>query len=312
MLPFRNAGAFDIIEKEILPSIIKKLNPGEELKMWVAACATGEEAYSLAILVAEQLSSQLEDTVVKIFATDIDSVALVHAGNGVFPSTISKDVSEERLEKFFVKEGSNYKIKTHIRNMIIFARHDLVKNPPYCNMHLISCRNLLIYMTPALQKKIFHMLLFGLKVDGYLFLGSSENPMPIIQNLEVVNKTWKIYKNLQTRRIVHFDGFSVPQMVGVGEKHPFRESLLPKENPALSEAVNLRLVKEMDCLIICVDENDEVIKTYGDTTKFLLQKNFNTNLSELLPQTLEVAFKILSSEALKTKEQAVRKGISIK
>jgi two-component system CheB/CheR fusion protein len=307
---FRNKEAFDILEKDIIPAILKNLNPGEELKLWVAACATGEEAYSLAILVAEQLNNHLKDTVVKIFATDIDSVALVHAGKGIFPAAIAKDMSEERLEKYFIKEGGNYKIKPRIRNMIIFARHDLVKNPPYCNMHLISCRNLLIYMTPALQKKVFYMLLFGLKVDGYLFLGSSENPMPIIPNLEIVDKTWKIYKNLQTQRTVHFDGFSVPHMIDIKEKR-FKENIIPNKNQALPEAVNLKLVKEMDCLIVCIDENDQVVKTYGDTSKYLLQKNFNSNLPELLPRPLDVAFKILSSEVLRTKQKAINKGIKI-
>src|SRR6185312_7725619 len=310
---FRNKEAFDIIEKDILPAIIKKLNPEEELKLWVAACATGEEAYSLAILVAEQLNNQLKDTVVKIFATDIDSVALVHAGNGIFPATIANEISKERLEKYFTKEGSNYKIKPRIRNMIIFARHDLVKNPPYCNMHFISCRNLLIYMTPALQKKIFYMLLFGLKIDGYLFLGSSENPMPIIQNLQVVNKTWKIYKNLQTHRTIHFDGFSVPHMIDIKEKHVFKESIIQKESHTLlSEAVNQELVKQMNHLIVCVDENSQVIKTYGDTSRILLQKNFNSNLQELLPRPLDVAYRLLSRKALKTNQKATNNGIKIR
>ncbi len=309
---FRNKEAFDIMEQEIIPAILENLAPGEELKMWVAACATGEEAYSLAILVAEQLNNHLKDTIVKIFATDIDSVALVHAGKGIFPATIAKDITEERLAKYFIKEGDNYKVKSRIRNMIIFARHDLVKNPPYCNMHLISCRNLLIYMSPALQKKIFYMLLFGLKVDGYLFLGSSENPLPIIQNLEVVSKTWKIYKNLQTHRTVHFDGFSVPRMIDIKEKHFLKENILQKENIALPEAVNAKLVNDLDCLVVCIDENDQVIKTYGDTIKFLLQKNFNSNLQELLPHPLDVAFKILRSEALKSNEKATKKGLRIK
>lgn len=308
---FRDKEAFNILEKEIIPSILKNLHPGEELKMWVAACATGEEAYSLGILVAEQLNSHLNETVVKIFATDIDSVALVHAAKGIFPLSIAKEISEERLAKYFKKEGSSYKINSEIRNMIIFARHDLVKNPPYCNMHLISCRNLLIYMAPPLQKKIFFMLLFGLKIDGYLFLGSSENPLPIIQNLEVVDKTWKIYKNLQTQRTVHFDGFSVPQMIDIKEKRFSKENIIQKESMALPEAVNVNLANEMDCLVICIDENEKVVKTYGDVSKYLLQKNFNSNLPELLPSPLDVAFKILSSLALKNNEKTTNKGLPI-
>ena len=207
---FRDKEAFEFIQKEVLPAILQKLAPGEELKLWVAGCATGEEVYSLAILIAELLTDDFEGLVVKIFATDIDSAALLHAGKGLYNAGIAKDVSPERLEKYFIMEGDGYRVNPIIRKMVIFAQHDLVKNPPYCNMHFISCRNLLIYMTSVLQKKIFTMLLFGLKMDGYLFLGSSENPMPILKNLEVVHKKWKIYKNLEKKRGITFDAFAYP------------------------------------------------------------------------------------------------------
>ena len=309
---FRDNDAFDFIQKEILPDIFKGLEPGEELKMWVAGCATGEEAYSIAILVSEQLTGQFKDTVVKIFATDVDSVALVHAGKGVYAATGVRGLSAERLEKCFSKEGNSYKVKPEIRKMVIFAQHDLAKNPPYCNMHFISCRNLLIYMAPALQKKIFFLLLFGLKKNGYLFLGPSENPMPIIQDLKVINKKWKIYKNLKTQRTVHFDGFSVPHMIDIKEKLSLKENISQNENIGLAEAVNASLVNEMDCLAVCVDENNHVIKTYGDTTKYLLQKNFISDLEKLLPQRLAMAFNILSNGVLKTKEKVSKSGIKIK
>ena len=160
---FRDKEAFGFIQSDIIPKIIHRLVPGQEIKLWVAGCATGEEAYSLAILLHEQLTGAYKDTVVKIFATDIDPNALIHAGKGIYNEQIAKDVSPERLEKFFIKEGEKYKIKPEIRRMLIFAQHDLVQNPPYCNMDFISCRNLLIYMTQLLQKKIFLMLHFGLK-----------------------------------------------------------------------------------------------------------------------------------------------------
>ena len=152
---FRDKDAFEYIRHNVLPGILNKLQPKEELKIWVAGCATGEEVYSLAILIAEQLTGELEHTVVKIFATDMDNAALTHAGKGVYSLDIAGDVTEERLNKYFLKEDSQYRIKPSLRKMAIFAQHDLVKNPPYCNMHLISCRNLLIYMAPALQKKDF-------------------------------------------------------------------------------------------------------------------------------------------------------------
>jgi two-component system, chemotaxis family, CheB/CheR fusion protein len=311
---FRDKEAFDFIQKSILPGIIENIKAGEELKLWVAGCATGEEVYSIAILIAEQLTGKFKDIVVKIFATDIDSIALVQAGRGVYNAGITKHVSAQRLEKYFLKEGNNYRVKPEIRRMVIFAHHDLVKNPPYCNMHFISCRNLLIYMTPVLQKKIFTMLLFGLKMDGYLFLGSSENPMPIIKNLEVVNKKWKIYKNLETKRVVRFDAFSMPDLFDARRTSaPFpAEDTSKNTNTTLVEAINAALVNDLDKLVVCIDENRHVVKFYGDTTKYLLQKNFNSNLSELLPKPLAVAFNTLSTSVLKTGKKANVNGIKIK
>lgn len=310
---FRDNKAFEFIETDVLPAILKNLAPGEELKLWVAGCATGEEAYSLAMLVCEQLTGNLKDTVVKIFATDIDAIALHHAGKGIYNESITKYISPKRLENHFLKEDDKYRVKPDIRKMVIFAQHDLVKNPPYCNMHLVSCRNLLIYMTPALQKKIFLMLLFGIKKDGYLFLGSSENPLPIIDNLEVVNKKWKIYKNLESKRVVRFDAFSLPDLIDI-KKIPtafvHEDSSLGKVG-TMAEAVNNTLLNQLGNLVVCIDANNHVVKSYGDTTKYLQQKNFNLNFTELLPRPLAVAFNTLNSKVLKTNEAAFVKGVKI-
>ncbi|WEA01669.1 chemotaxis protein CheB [Mucilaginibacter sp. SJ] len=311
---FRDTEAFDFIQNKVLPDILEKLTPDEELKMWVAGCATGEEVYSLAISIAEQLTGRLSDTVVKLFATDIDSDALIHAGKGVYSKIISKNMSQERLEKYFFKEGENYRAKSVIRKMVIFAKHDLVKNPPYCNMHLISCRNLLIYMAPVLQKKIFTMMLFGLKKDGYLFLGSSENPMPIIKNLEVVNKKWKIYKNLETKRAISFEAFSMPDVPDTKHTPPHFSSGAAKNtnHNNLSEEIHESLANKLDYLAVCIDEHNQVVRSYGDTTKYLLHKHFSSDLTELLPKPLAVAFNTLSTEVLKTNESVVLNGIKIK
>ena len=312
---FRDKEAFDLIKRNILPDIFNNLTLGEELKIWVAGCATGEEVYSVAMLIAEHLKGKFSDINVKIFATDIDSAALAYAGKGIYAAANVKGVSAERLDNYFTKESNgSFKIKPEIRRMIIFAQHDLVKNPPYCNMHFISCRNLLIYMTPVLQKKIFTMLLFGLRMDGYLFLGSSENPMPIIRNLEVVDKKWKIYKNLESKRTVRFDAFSLPELLEV-KRTPslfLREEITKNTGSNLTEMVNATLLNDLDYLVICINENKQVVKSYGDTTKYLLQKNFNTNLVDLLPSPLNVAFNALSTSVLKTNEKLTVNGLKIK
>ena len=310
---FRDGEAFETLGKSIMPDIIKRLEPGEELKIWVAGCATGEEAYSIAILASEQLAADHKHIIVKIFATDIDTAALTFAGKAIYDKDIANSVSAERLEKFFIKEGESYRIKPEIRKMVIFAQHDLVKNPPYCNMSLISCRNLLIYMTQPLQKKIYLMLLFGLKMNGYLFLGSSENPLSIIQSLAVIDKKWKIYRNIETKRMLRFDAFSLPSFQESRFAIPSssRINVNEKSISNIDQAVNTELLNEQEQLIVCIDESNQVVKSYGDTTKYLLQKNFFSDLTELLPKPLAIAFSSLKKSALKTGKKNTLKGIAI-
>ncbi|MEO5943277.1 MAG: CheR family methyltransferase, partial [Ferruginibacter sp.] len=309
---FRDKEAFEKLEQIIIPDIINKLTPGEELKIWIAGCATGEEAYSVGMLICEQLGPDHPHTVVKIFATDIDTAALAYAGKGVYNSDIENAVSAERLAKFFYKDGDKYRVKPEIRKMVIFAQHDLVKNPPYCNMSLICCRNLLIYMTQPLQKKIYLMLLFGLKMNGYLFLGRSENPLSIIQSLSVIDKKWKIYRNIETKRVLRFDAFSLPSLQESKFSIPtsLRENGIEKSMFNLDEAVNSELIDDLDQLVVCIDESNHVVKSYGDTTKYLLQKNFYSDLTELLPKQLAIAFSSLKKEALITGKKTTVRGIN--
>jgi two-component system, chemotaxis family, CheB/CheR fusion protein len=172
---FRDSEAFEVLKEKVIPEIIDHKLQVDTFKVWVVGCATGEEAYSLAILILEQLTELKKNLEVKIFASDIDKSALLHASKGIYPASISQDVSKERLEKFFIKQGDHYKVRDNIRKMLIFADHDIVKQPPYGKIDLISCRNLLIYINPILQKKILTSLHFCLNLGGYLLLGPSES-----------------------------------------------------------------------------------------------------------------------------------------
>ncbi|MDI1255487.1 MAG: chemotaxis protein CheB [Flavobacterium sp.] len=310
---FRDVDAFELIRKNVFPQILEKLQPHEEIKIWVAGCATGEEAYSLAIVLKEMLIGKYKDTIVKIFATDIDSEALIYAGKGAYSTDRIKNISKSHIDKYFDKKGNIYIVRPEIRKMLIFAQHDLVKNPPYCNMHLISCRNLLIYMAPVLQKKVYAMLLFGLRTNGYLFLGSSENPLAIMESLEVVNKKWRIYKSLKNKRSVTFETFALPEMLDIGNKAAVSKADTAKYlQNSLTENVNMALANAMDFLAICVDQENTVIKSYGNTSKYLIQQNFNTNLVELLPKSLAVAYNALSKEVFRINKSANVKGILVK
>ena len=309
---FRDADGFEVIQNEVLPQLLENLKPHEEIKLWIAGCATGEEAYSIAILLRELLEEKSKETTVKIFATDIDGPALTYAAKGVYPPDKIKGVSPERLKKYFDLKANNYVVKPEIRKMLIFAQHDLVKNPPYCNMHFISCRNILIYMSPVLQKKIYAMLLFGLRTNGYLFLGSSENPLTIMGSLGVINKKWRIYKNLKHKRVVSFDTFALPELSDTRSSLSLKEDIVPSLNHSLSETAVAALTKQMGSLVICVNCENTVIKSYGDTSKYLLPQNFNTNLVELLPRPLALAYSTLSKKTLKNQHSTNVKGILIK
>lgn len=268
---------------------------------------------TLAILLKEQLKGRFKDTIVKIFATDIDATALVQAGKGVYSEDRMKNIDSTYLKKYFDKKGDDYIVRPDIRRMLIFAQHDLVKNPPYCNMHFVSCRNVLIYMAPVLQKKIYAMLLFGLRTNGYLFLGSSENPLTIIENLEIVHKKYRLYKSIKDKRTATFGTFALPEMLDVGQKASVTKADSTRLlHSSLTDKINIALADAMDYLAICVDNENTVIKTYGNTSKYLIQQNFNTNLVELLPTPLALAYNSLSKEVLKTNQTKGVKGILIK
>ena len=169
--------------------------PGESVRVWVPGCSTGEEAYSLAILIREYLDELKENFQVQIFATDIDAEAIEKARAGVYPDSIAADVSPERLARFFTQEsGSSYHISKSIRDMVVFAKQDVLKDPPFSRLDLISCRNLLIYLGGEAQKKILPLFHYALNQDGYLFLGNSETIGEFMNLFAAVDKKWKIYQ----------------------------------------------------------------------------------------------------------------------
>jgi two-component system CheB/CheR fusion protein len=289
---FRDPEAFQILESEVIPKIVEQKSGKEPIKIWVACCATGEEAYSLAILVKEYLIKNQREIDVKIFATDINRTALDQAAKGVFSGNIVKTVSEERLNNFFDKGDDNYRIKPEIRRMLIFARHDLTKNPPYCYVDLISCRNMLIYIKPVLQKQILTKLGFGLRKNGYLFLGSSENLSIVKEDYTEINAKWKIYQSLQVKRRVNVDSSLTAPLYEV----PFNQMekvtgpKAPDVQPALVRGMTELILTESGLCGVSIDEEGKVTQAFGDLTPYLKSERFNFNLQELLPEALAIAF----------------------
>ncbi|HEY9865251.1 MAG TPA: chemotaxis protein CheB [Candidatus Obscuribacterales bacterium] len=191
---FRDLPAWEVIEQQVLPELINSLAPQEQLRVWVPACATGEEAYSLAILIDEAIQAANKEITVKMFATDLDSKALEVASQGIYNESIKNDITPERLEQYFTYKAGCYQVKRNLREMLIIAPHDLTKNAGFSKMNLISCRNVLIYMQPLLQQQVLRLLHFSLASQGVLFLGNAETLGEIETEFIEINQRWKIFR----------------------------------------------------------------------------------------------------------------------
>jgi len=193
---FRDPEAFELLKKTIVLDILKNNENERAVRVWIPGCSTGEEAYSIAIIFSECLSKlRLKgDFKVQIFATDIDKAAIDKARQGLYPANIAADLSPERLEHFFSKEDNKYQINKDIREMVVFAPHNVTMDPPFTRLDLISCRNLLIYLTAELQKKLMALFHYSLMPDGILFLGTSETIGRFIDQFSTVDTKWKIYQ----------------------------------------------------------------------------------------------------------------------
>jgi two-component system, chemotaxis family, CheB/CheR fusion protein len=172
---FRDRAAFEALDTAVLPRLFAGKGAGDQVRVWVSGCATGEEAYSIAMLLLEHASELREPPQLQVFATDIDEDALAEARQGRYPRAIALDISPERLKKFFVEDNDHYRITKELRELVLFSPHNLLRDPPFSRLDLISCRNLLIYLNRDAQDRCLNVFHFGLRADGFLFLGSSES-----------------------------------------------------------------------------------------------------------------------------------------
>ncbi|MET0391347.1 MAG: chemotaxis protein CheB [Polyangiales bacterium] len=199
---FRDPKAFELLEQQVLPQLLMN-DPRTPLRVWVAGCATGEEAYSLAITLQDLLLElDMPERQVKIFATDVHRGSLERATRALYDADAVANVSPERLERYFVRVGSSYQVVPDLRSMIVFAAHNVIKDAPFTKVDLVSCRNLLIYLQPSAQQRALSLFHFALNKGGVLLLGASESAGALINNFETVDKHWRIYRRQSDRPLV--------------------------------------------------------------------------------------------------------------
>jgi two-component system CheB/CheR fusion protein len=197
---FRDEEAFELLEQRVLPELLQRGPRTAALRIWVAGCATGEEAYSLAILL-QDLMAKLGERPVKIFATDVHRGSLERATRGLYEEDAVANVTRERLERYFLRTGGMYQVVPDVRQMIVFAAHNVIKDAPFTRVDLVTCRNMLIYLQVPAQQKVLSLFHFALNRGGVLFLGPSESVGPLAHDFESVDKPWRIYRKHSDARI---------------------------------------------------------------------------------------------------------------
>lgn len=267
---FRDPKAFQALYDKVLPHILVGKKAGEVTRIWAAGCSTGEEAYSLAILVKEYLEEMHQDVKVQIFATDIDIRAIDQARRGLYPAGIAAEISPKRLRRFFSREeDGSYQIQKAIREMIIFAEHNVIKDPPFSRVDLISCRNLMIYLDAELQKRVLHLFHYALLPGGFLFLGTSEttgNPDLYVP----VDRKWKLYRRKK-------DNFLIPDkmMLPLIKQFSFQDTLsltvppVNKPGGGLAQLVRNALLQDHAPACAAINLQGEILYIHGRTGRYL-------------------------------------------
>jgi two-component system CheB/CheR fusion protein len=197
---FRDQQVFDQLAESIIPALVRDGKPGQPLRIWIAGCSTGEETYSLAMLLREEITAQKVNIKLQIFASDLDSDAVATAREGLYPPSIATDVSPARLERFFEKEPTGYRVLPDLRSAVVFTIQDVLTDPPFSRLDLISCRNLLIYLQPEAQAKVISIFHFALQEGGLLLLGASEAVNEVDGRFKLVSKTARLYRHVGRSR----------------------------------------------------------------------------------------------------------------
>ncbi len=267
---FRDRAAFDQLQEDVLRPLIQAKEDNDVIKIWVTACSTGEEAYSLAIMVDQILEEENKKMEVKIFASDIDGDAIEFAAKGIYNKDSLHEVKSNIREKYFTFDNDKYTIQSHLRKQIVFARHNILKDPPFIKNDLITCRNMLIYMNSTLQRKVISTLLFSLNVNGFLFLGPSESPVNINDGFREVSSKWKIFQKTSTDTKYNPDRLPSARTkkitIPVTGVDPSRHNLLEKE---LKEDFSRLLTEKYGFTALYVDRNFEIKEAVGDFKRYL-------------------------------------------
>jgi two-component system CheB/CheR fusion protein len=300
---FRDAAAFHALEVNVLPELLDAKPLDQEFRAWVAGCATGEEAYSIAMVLHEHFQRTGRPLNVKIFATDVHRHSIEFATTGVYPRVALSSLSPERVRKYFVESASGFHINSEIRKMVVFAHHNVLKDAPFTKLDLVTCRNLLIYLIAPAQNKVLSLFHFGLKTGGALFLGPSESPGDLSDEFELLNSHWKLYRKKRDVRLPHdLRLLNLTHLDSVRHRDPSAKTKAGGD-PVLQELLFQWMELQYPNSIL-LNANREIVHTFGESNRFIKFRRGRPTLDilELLDKELKLAVAAAIHRAIREKE----------
>ena len=315
---FRNSKVFDALKLKVFPSIVKNRAPNSTIRMWTPGCASGEETYSLAISLLEFLGDKSPNVPIQLFGTDVSEVSVGRARSGLYPENIQGDISQERLRRFFTKAESGYRINKGIRDMCIFAQHNILSDPPFSQMDIVCCRNLLIYFEPVLQNKVISLFHYATRPGGYLVLGTSEGLGTSSNLFNLEDRTHKIFSKKTTvaRQVVTF---SLKRRREQHKQGVLQENFSHQPEPnwnylEAQKEFDRRLLMQYAPAAVFVSEDMEIIHTRGNVNPYLKLAPGRASLNVLKMAREGLQFELRNAITRAKRENAVvrKQNISVK
>ena len=320
---FRDPEAFKVLEEQVIPKLFEGKPAGAVVRIWTTGCSTGEEAYSIAILMQERVELLRSSYKVQVFATDIDSRAIATARAGVYPASIAADISPERLARYFTAEpdGNTYRVHKAIRDMLVFSEQNVIKDPPFSKLDFISCRNLMIYLGPELQKKLISMFHYALLPGGILFLGTSETVGEFSNLFSVLDRKAKLYQrkdDFQGARRAALDRF-LPQPLDTLARDAapgaIRDKVASPQKLSMRELTERTLLEQVAPVGALVNGHGDILYLHGRTGLYLEPAPGDAGINNILKMAREGLQRELTStlhKASLTRERTRAPNIQVK
>ncbi len=305
---FRDKDAFDNLREKVLVPLIDSKHDFETIKIWVSACSTGEEVYSIAILLHDLIRKRNRNLEVKIFGTDLDASHIEKASKAEYPEFINKEIPKEYLDRYFIKRDNTYTVVAEIRKQIVFAKHNLITDPPFIKNDLVSCRNMLIYVNTQLQKIILAKFSFGLNKNGYLFLGPSESIATNKESFIELDRKWKLYSKSDAEVKSSYPGRYEDRLAFHANIKKSKSVLVRiPESRSLGEAVNQTILEDFAIVGFYLDRNYIIQDTVGNYKKYLVfpEEGLKFNLLKMLPDTVSIPLNTAIIKAWKNNESVM-------